>query len=344
MKKLTAKEMVRYGLLFLLSAGMLFLAFRKVEWGEFWEIMTHCNWWWILATMLIQCVITLLRALRWRGMLRPVSRGVSLGESYHAYSLCYLANLVFPRSGEVARCALLAETRKTTFEGSLGTVVIERTWDMLCVFLAAVPLLFFGTFRNFLAEKMVLPAVESLRGGGVWVPLLAVALLLIAIVCVRRLKAPLSRSRAGASALGFLRGLGDGIRAGFRMEKKWAFFGYTVLIWIGYWLCSLWTLYAFPHTGGMNGWDALFVMVVGSLGWIVPVQGGFGAYHVIVAVTLVPIYGFAYPTALAFATVSHESQFVQMLVQGLVSLAIWIPYRRRFKTVQETVNKQDTAI
>ena len=72
-------------------------------------------------------------------------------------------------------------------------------------------------------------------------------------------------------------------------------------------------------------------MVVGSLGWVVPVQGGFGAYHFIVTMTLMPVYGFDRPTGLLFATLSHESQIVQMLLCGLISLVSWTLYRRKLK-------------
>ena len=82
----------------------------------------------------------------------------------------------------------------------------------------------------------------------------------------------------------------------------------------------------------MTGFDALFLMVVGSLGWVVPVQGGFGAYHFIVSMTLVPVYGFDKSTGLIFATLSHESQIVQMLLCGLISLVSWAIYRRKLKT------------
>ena len=115
------------------------------------------------------------------------------------------------------------------------------------------------------------------------------------------------------------------------MKNKWGFFAYTLIIWIGYWLCSLWTMRALPAFDALDGWDALFLMVVGSLGWIVPVQGGFGAYHFIVAMTLMPVYGMDKQTGLLFATVSHESQIVQMLLCGLISLVSWAVYRRKMK-------------
>ena len=48
--------------------------------------------------------------------------------------------------------------------------------------------------------------------------------------------------------------------------------------------------------------------------------------------TLVPIYGFDKSTGLIFATLSHESQIVQMLLCGLISLVSWYFYRRKMKT------------
>jgi hypothetical protein len=272
-------------------------------------------------------------------MLQPIRKEgtppITHRETYDAYAICYLSNIAFPRSGEVVRCGLMGETRKTTFQGSLGTVVIERTWDILCMFLAGVPLLFFGRFRDFIIEKMFRPAAGSMQIGGFWIGLIVIAAIVGLVFLVRAFREQIGRSKAGAAFLKFFQGLGEGITAAFRMKNKWGFFAYTLIIWIGYWLCSLWTLRALPAADALDGWDALFLMVVGSLGWIVPVQGGFGAYHFIVAMTLMPVYGFDKPTGLLFATLSHESQIVQMLLCGLISLVSWTLYRRKMKTNPE---------
>lgn len=41
--------------------------------------------------------------------------------------------------------------------------------------------------------------------------------------------------------------------------------------------------------------DALFLMLVGSLSSLVPVPGGFGAFHYIVATALASVYGIPVP-------------------------------------------------
>ena len=336
--KVTVKGAIKWTLLLALAAVLLYFAFRGLSWDDFVTGLKNCDWRWIVGTMLLQWLITYLRGNRWRIMMRPLSRDITRRETYDAYAICYLANIAFPRSGEVVRCGLMAQTRKASFEGSLGTVVIERTWDLLCVVLACLPLFFFGRFRDFLVEKMFRPAAESMHLSWFWIAAIAIALIVVAVLVIRANAQRISRSKAGAAFIKFFKGLADGIKAGFAMERKWLFFAYTILIWIGYWLCSLWTMYAFPATAGMDGMDALFLMVVGSLGWIVPVQGGFGAYHFIVAMTLVPIYGFDYNTGLIFATISHESQIVQMLVCGLLSLVSWAIFSKKYKkNTQETL-------
>ena len=329
------KKTIEYILLLVLVAVLLYFAFRGVKWNDFVEGLRNCRWGWIIATIALQWFITWLRGNRWRIQLESIRTGqrpVTRRETYDAYAICYLSNIAFPRSGEVVRCGLIGETRKVSFEGALGTVVIERTWDLLCMLLAVVPLLFIGRFRDFLVEKMFLPAAGSMQVGWFWIVLIAVVLLVGLVFLLRAYRERIRRSKAGAAFLKFFKGLGDGIKAAFRMDRKWAFFGYTLLIWTGYWLTSLWTIRAFPAADGLTGLDALFLMVGGSLGWVVPVQGGFGAYHFIVSMTLVPIYGFDKSTGLIFATLSHESQIVQMLLCGLVSLVSWAIYRRKLKT------------
>ncbi len=329
--KITLKRFLKYVLLLGLAAVLLWLAFRKVDWGEFWTILGDCNYWWILATMVLQAVITLMRGNRWRIMMRPLSKEISRHESYDAYAVCYLANMALPRSGEVVRCGMIASTGKATFEGTLGTVVIERTWDLLCIVLAVLPLFFVGRFRDFLVEKMFAPAAQSMPFSWFWLGAIVLAVLVALFFVLRAFRHKIAETKAGAALIRFWKGLVEGFKAGFRMERKWAFFGYTLLIWVSYWICCLWTIYAFPGTESLTGLDALFLMVVGSLGWVVPVQGGFGAYHFLVTMTLVPIYGFAESTGLAFATISHESQIVQMLVCGLAAWASWAICHRKNK-------------
>jgi hypothetical protein len=76
---------------------------------------------------------------------------------------------------------------------------------------------------------------------------------------------------------------------------------------------------AFPATSVLTLADGLLLLILGSLGWIVPVPGGFGSFHTLVAWGLV-MYGFSDKEGVIFATLSHETQLLVMVFFGLIAL------------------------
>ena len=60
-------------------------------------------------------------------------------------------------------------------------------------------------------------------------------------------------------------------------------------------------------------------MVIGSLSTIIPVPGGFGAYHGIVAGAMLSLWNIPLGAGMILATVCHESQIVVQIVCGLSS-------------------------
>jgi len=324
--KLTVKGVVKYVALLALSVALLYFAFRNMDWADFVSNLGRCNFWWIAAMIALCWLITLWRGLRWRLLLLPLNSKTTRREAYDAYAICYLANLALPRSGEVVRCGLLASRGVGTFEGILGTVVIERTLDVICMFLMCLPLLFVGRFKEYVIENMWKPVVGKF-GWGLLLILFGVAMIAFGLYML--LKDKEASSRLGKWIAKIWHGLVDGVKACFRMEHKWAFLGYTVLIWVGYLFTSYMTILAFPDIDYMNLEDALLLMVVGAFGWLLPVPGGFGVFHTFLTATLVIFYGIAQNDSLLFATVSHESQILQMLLCGLISLISWAIYKRK---------------
>ena len=105
------------------------------------------------------------------------------------------------------------------------------------------------------------------------------------------------------------------------MEKKWLFFAYTLLIWLVYWLmsaCIVWASTS-PDFASMNIIDALFISLIGGLGFAIPVPGGIGAFHFIIQLALFQVYGIPKDVGLVFATVSHTSQALAQIGFGIFS-------------------------
>lgn len=332
--KITFKGIIKYVSVTALTILLLYIAFKEVNWGEFVEHIKGCNYWWIAASMFVGFISTLSRGFRWRVMMLPINKQLTRLECYDAYAICYLANLAFPRFGEVARCGVLADTKKVTFEESFGNMMVERTWDLIITILLAILMVFLTPFGNFIIEKMWEPMKEG--SSLIWILLLG-ALIVITIaffVVVFLNENTLNKTKLGRKFHGFIIGLKTGIKSTFKMSAKEQiiFYFHTIFIQVCYWLQVLFIFYAFEPFNTMTGMDALFIMIVGGLGWLIPVQGGFGAYHGLITLALVPVYGVTYETGLVFATISHESQIVQMIICGILSLiSVAIAKSRRAK-------------
>jgi uncharacterized protein (TIRG00374 family) len=315
------KKALKY-LAFLLLAGILLhFSFKGVKWSDFISGLQSCNWWWIAASMAIGILGFLFRALRWRILLRAINKDVTLGETFNGINIGYITNFIFPRAGEVARCGVIANTRKVSFEKSLGTVVLERSLDMVCLLLWMFLLLLFtwGEFGSFIKGEILQPLQGKFSSLVLPLSILcAVAVAGCAALWIFRKR--LMEIKIVGRIMQVIKGLLEGVFSAFRMEEKWMFFLYTLLIWLTYWLTSLTTIYAFPLVGHLGGIDALFLMIIGGFGWVVPVQGGLGAYHFIVSLALAKVYGIAQATGVVFATISHEAQALVMILCGAVSL------------------------
>ena len=171
-----------------------------------------------------------------------------------------------------------------------------------------------------MSKELFLPIKEkfSIELGCIGIIVLAVLALLAAVAWIYRVK--LLKIKIIGKVADMVKGLMKGLVTLFAMKHKWLFILYTLLIWLTYWLTSYTTIMAFPSVGYLNGVDALFLMIVGGLGWAVPVQGGLGAYHFILSLALASVYGIAQTTGVVFATISHEAQALVMIICGLISL------------------------
>jgi len=334
-KKKIIFEVLKYILFSALTVYLVRSFVRNVEWSVVTQALAQANYWWIGLSMLAGWVAILVRAHRWRIIMEPLNYRPSLKNTYDAVMLTYLANFALPRLGEVVRCGALRKTEKIPFDTLLGTVVMERIFDLFCLLLIVVSviLLRMETFGTFMYDKIWLPLMEMTSGSfSTWLLIAAAAgivgLLLIIVFRKKLLKIGWIRK-----IVKLFSGLIDGLKAGFRMRKRNQFFAYTILLWFLYLMQSFTIMKSMPETNGLFMADALFLMVVGSFGWVMPVQGGLGAFHYMISLALVGMYALDTGMSNAFAIISHESQAVVMIFFGFISLvAVTLVKKKTVKT------------
>lgn len=314
-------NILKYVLSALLALVLLWLCFRKIAWSDIAEGLRACRWGWVVVSMVLGAAAFVIRALRWHLLLRPLDPSTRVSAALNGINIGYLVNIALSRVGELVRCGVVSrrsardESGKplASYEKVLGTIVLDRVWDFLvsALLVAVVAVLMWGRYSGILREMF--SSGEGLPLA-VWILVGAIALGVVYTAIVWALR----RKAFFAPQWRIVSGLFQGAGTCLRMERSWRFFLYTGAIWALYVVMVSCIATAFPGLG-LDGWDCLMLMAVGSIAQVLPVPGGFGAYHYVVATAVAAICGVPFATGLVFATVSHESQVLTQVIAGTAS-------------------------
>lgn len=264
-----------------------------------------------------------IRAWRWRLLIEAGEKiKVSTGRSFVALMIGYLTNLLIPRAGEVARCAVLAKTEEQQMGKLLGTVILERTIDMLFM-LMTITLAFLlerRLFVNLLADLIAFDEIAQKILGSL--PLLIGGILITGIFLYFVLH-KYRESGFFRKVRHFLRDIVKGFISVRKVKNQRGFWASSLAIWIIYYLMMLFVAWAIPTTASLSLSAVLLVMVMGSIGMVAPVQGGIGTFHALVAFILMA-FGLSDEQGKIFAVIIHSSQVLTVLMAGLVTLIIFL--------------------
>jgi len=111
--------------------------------------MGQANYAWIAFAILLGILSHFLRSVRWKMLMEPMGYKPSTSNVFFAVMIGYLANLALPRLGEVSRCGILTRYEKIPFNKSFGTVIAERTVDMILFLLLFFANLFIQSERLY---------------------------------------------------------------------------------------------------------------------------------------------------------------------------------------------------
>lgn len=245
----------------------------------------------ILLSLAAFALSNVSRTLRWRQLIEPLNYRPRFLNGFLSIMLGYFANLGIPRMGEVVRAATLARYEKIPAEKIMGTVVVDRIVDALCLavvmglaFLFEFDRLwdFIQTHRSTAEETGASPWGWWLGGVGV---LVAGGLLL-----TYRHRARLNGWAPFRKVVAILRGFLEGLKTVRRVKRPGLFIAHSLNIWLMYFLMTWLGLHAFPPTAHLGALAALTVFAAGGLGIVIPAPGGMGSYHFLVIGALA-LYG-----------------------------------------------------
>jgi len=332
-------KILRFLLFLSIALVLLYFAFRGVDAAELRSSFANARYGYVLLYLLIGFISILSRSFRWVIMIEPLHYKVSFWNSFYAVNTGYLANFAFPRLGEIIRCGSLSKAEKVPVDKLFGTVILERVIDMviLTILLFVLVIGRFDYFGHFIKNNLYDPLVERLNEsvGGTWVLLLIiVSIPLLIITGYLVFRSRLSGIRIVQKIKAFVKGIIDGLKTIYKLKRRWSFIFHSLMIWLCYWLMTYVALFILPETSQLKLIDALFLLVVGTLGWVVPVQGGIGAYHYMVVLGFT-LYKIPREPALTYATLCHGSQMIMLIIMGAVSFILLFAFQRRKMTQEE---------
>ena len=313
-----AKDILKFILSFLLAVALVWIAFRRVDWKAFLDGLRLTRWGYVIPFLVASVVAIFLRTLRWRDLLRSSGQSVRWLTVWDAYNVGNVANVALPGSGEFIRCGYVVG--KSAYGDALGTVVMERVWDFVAIVVIIILALVLdrAKFGPFFVEQVWTPLSEGLNFSLWWLVVLLVVIIGLFIWAVFRFR---DRNRLCRKVADALASVGRGFSSFIRMERKGLFLLYTFGIWLMYLLMCFCILKALPELSYLGLEDALFFTAVGNIAAVIPLPGGIGAYHYLVALSVSSIYGGSWETGLLFATLQHELHSVLLLVLGVFSYA-----------------------
>ena len=312
------KDILKYILSLALAVLLVWFAVRSVDWKAFLEGLGVTRWGYVIPFLAASVAALVLRTTRWRDLLRSAGHDVGWLRVWDSHNVGNLANVALPGSGEFIRCGYVVG--KKGYGDAFGTAMMERAWDLAAVVVLIVLALFLDRdkFRPFFVDQIWTPLSGRLNFSLWWLVGLGVLLLAVAVWATFRFR---SRNRFCGKIADAVASVGRGFVSFGKLPRKGLFLLYTAGIWVMYLLMCYSILKAVPALSGLGLEDALFFPAVGNIASVIPVPGGIGAYHYLVALSVSTLYGGTWETGLLFATLQHELHAALVVLLGVVSYA-----------------------
>ncbi|MCU0440766.1 MAG: flippase-like domain-containing protein [Bacteroidia bacterium] len=300
-----------------IGIALLYLAFRNIPIESLQQTLQNGNYKMLLPVYLVSILGYWFRSKRWQLLTNAMDANATVSVLFGSLSMGYAVNIVTPRLGEITRCALLSKYGSMPIERSVLSVVVERIVDVLSLLILLLVSAFFvsTSVDDFIQRYIINAFAERLKQIKLspWFPLLLITALtvfgLLLYWFYKRLPQLAKRIQSLSGAAKQL----------IEMKQKTLFAIYTVLIWVCYYLMTYLWFSVFTETATLGLSHAFVLMVIGSLGRSVPIQGGgMGAYHFLVSQLLL-VFGVSITTGTALAFVIHGAQLLLTFVLGLVS-------------------------
>ncbi len=320
---------------FIFLGGGLFLVWWQLhgmteqEQIDFKHALTNTNYLLVIPVILMNLSSHLVRSMRWKLLMKPLGFKPSLKNTFGVTMVGYLANSAVPRLGEVLKCSMLAKYEKLKTDKLIGTIVIERIFDLICyfVFICITVLIQIDVIGSYVKDK--LEQIGKTTGIPIWAKgLIVVAGLVIVFFIFKKIISLYPNNKILIKVKTFITGIITGISSVKNLKERRLFLIYTLFIWLMYLLQIYLGFKAMESTAHLSIKAACAVLSLSTLAMIVT-PGGLGSFPIFVSQTL-GIYGIVSSQGEAYGWLIWGVSTILIIVAGLISLLL-LPYINKKK-------------
>ena len=291
------RKHLKFVLLCLLAAAVVWWFGRKLDWAAVRAALAESDWRLVAASIVCVCLTYLVRACRWRALLRPLAPRAGLSALFAATTVGFGAIFLVGRAGEALRPAFLPlRDRRVKPAASFVTIAVERIYDM-----AAIVVMFSANLLVLRAPDAATSATFARARQAGLILLLAAAAGIAGLVLFRRrsgavigwLESVSERragllGRAGKLLSHMLEQLARSLGVLTDARSLAVTVGWTVLLWSLIAAANLFVYRAFGLSLGVS--ETVFVLGWSLVGSLVPTPGGAaGTFHLATAAGLLAL-------------------------------------------------------
>jgi uncharacterized membrane protein YbhN (UPF0104 family) len=318
----TWAKVARWAVALSVTGISCWLLVQDVDWQNVAHAFTNANYRWVVvgASAIIATFLT--RTRRWQALLwqstprlQPTMTALLIGQ---------VVNLALPmRSGDVVRAAWIGPERRTGTVEALGSIAIEKVWDLLALLVCGLTLLILMPLPEWFARSTWGTALTLLLATG-----LILATLHWQVPLFRLAGQVLARLPAGwdQAILPRLQRLANGLEAIRQPDVS-----VRAALWTG----LTWGLGALANFAVLAAFDipsvvaALFLLAALMVSSAVPTTPGkFGLFEAICVMCLTTFFQVSSDPALAAGLVLHAVVMVPPLITTAI-LTLWPGHRAR---------------
>ena len=317
----------------LVSLGALYLAFREINFSLLWQAFSQVGLGWLGLAFLVSVLTLVAKAARWRVLFTQGMPPMRRSFAIQMISI-FLNNIMPARLGDLIRAYLMGEENSDSKVYVLGTIVVEKVFDLFFLILSVVLLLTQMALPDWVSKPsemtaivllVMIPMFFFLSWKSAWV--LKVLNRFSFLIPSPWRAWVLRQAQHALASLDIVR----------QPKLLIQFLSWSFLIWVMGFFSNLLVFWAMGLK--LDVWAAIFLLVVLQVGVAVPSSPGrIGVFHYLTVLSL-SVFAVQKETALGAGVILHLVVFIPIAVFG--AWYLWqekIPWTKLSQTANRLRN------